>query len=157
MAWGGALMSGAGAAVMATDLSKGLEALTTFKKRVDKLLTEFDGSHGSATNLAAHRISRASFSAAGAAFPEADGLFTQYHRVHERLTSLSRSLSHQIEAMGIAVHGADVGFDNLDEETRQRFWEIQSKTDYDAGLARREKDGKPLPERTDDKTSGTGW
>ncbi|MEV8525400.1 hypothetical protein AB0451_14785 [Streptomyces sp. NPDC052000] len=142
---------------MGDDLRKGLEALTTFKRKVDGVLTQFEGSHGSPMKIGDHQIARASFSAGGAAFPEADGLFTQYHRVHERLTSLSKSLGHQIEAMGIAVHGADIGFDNLDEETRQRFWAIQSMTDYDAEQAQREKDGKPKPQRTDDKSSGTGW
>uniref|UniRef100_A0AAU2V0Y3 Uncharacterized protein n=1 Tax=Streptomyces sp. NBC_00003 TaxID=2903608 RepID=A0AAU2V0Y3_9ACTN len=142
---------------MSADLSKGLEALTTFKKKVDAVLTDLEGSHASPTKLAAQQISRTSFSAGTAAFPEADGLFTQYHRVHERLTSLSKSLGHQIEAMGIAVLGADIGFDNLDEEMRQRFWAIQSVTDYDAEQAQREKDGKPKPQRTDDKSSGTGW
>ncbi|MGW2814534.1 hypothetical protein [Streptomyces sp. NPDC001415] len=142
---------------MSADLSKGLEALTIFKKKVDAVLTGLEGSHASPTKLAAQQISRTSFSAGTAAFPEADGLFTQYHRVHERLTSLSRSLGHQIEAMGIAVLGADIGFDNLDEEMRQRFWAIQAVIDYDAEQAQREKNGKPEPQRTDDKSSGTGW
>ncbi|MGW1871043.1 hypothetical protein ACWCPS_36560 [Streptomyces mauvecolor] len=142
---------------MSGDLEKGMEALTTFKKKVDAVLTQFEGSHGSPTKIGDQQIARASFSAGTAAFPEADGLFTQYHRVHERLTSLSKSLAHQIEAMGIAAHGADIGFDNLDEEMRQRFWAIQSATDYDADQAQREKDGKPKPQRTDDKSSGTGW
>ncbi|MEU9099355.1 hypothetical protein [Streptomyces sp. NPDC048361] len=142
---------------MTADLSRGLEALKTFKGRVDTVLTTFEESHGSSTKLASHQIPRASFSAGGAAFPEADGLYTQYHRVHEHLTSLSQSLGLQIEAMGIAVHGADVGFDNLDEETRQRFWAIQTKIDYDADAAQRAKSGHPDAKRTDDKTSGTGW
>ncbi|MFE3522325.1 hypothetical protein ACFXOD_12140 [Streptomyces sp. NPDC059161] len=109
------------------ELRRGLEALKTFKGRVDTLLADFEGSHAGSTNIAAHRIARASFSGAASPFPEADGLFTQYHRVHERLTALSKSLGHQIEAMGIAVHGADVGFDNLDEEARERFWAIQDQ------------------------------
>ncbi|MCX5386041.1 hypothetical protein [Streptomyces sp. NBC_00083] len=142
---------------MTADLSRGLEALKSFKGRVDTVLSTFEGSHAGATQLAAQQIPRASFSAAGAAFPEADGLYTQYHRVHEHLTSLSKSLGLQIESMGIAVHGADVGFDNLDEETRQRFWAIQTKIDYDADAAKRAKAGHPDPERSDDKTSGTGW
>ncbi|MFG2717990.1 hypothetical protein ACGFW5_06750 [Streptomyces sp. NPDC048416] len=142
---------------MSADLKKGMEALKAFKGRVDTVLTTFEGSHAGATTLASQRIPRASFSAGGGAFPEADGLYTQYHRVHEHLTSLSKSLGLQIEAMGIAVHGADVGFDNLDEETRQRFWAIQSKIDYDGAEARRAKDGHPAPERSDDKTSRTGW
>ncbi|MFE9119803.1 hypothetical protein [Streptomyces sp. NPDC007172] len=142
---------------MTADLSHGLEALKTFKGRVDTVLATFEDSHGSPTRLASHQIPRASFSAAGTAFPEADGLYAQYHRVHEHLTSLSKSLGLQIEAMGIAVHGADVGFGNLDEETRQRFWAIQSKIDYDADAAKRVKAGHPDTERTDDKTARTGW
>lgn len=139
---------------MSADLGKGLEALTTFKRRVDTLLTEFEGSHGSPTKIADHQIARASFSAGTAAFPEADGLFTQYHRVHERLTSLSKSLGHQIEAMGIAVLGADIGFDNLDEEMRQRFAAIQSRTKYDVDAAQHDKAGRPAQS---DNTDGGGW
>ncbi|MCT9093297.1 hypothetical protein N4G70_31185 [Streptomyces sp. ASQP_92] len=101
---------------MSDDLKKGPEALKTFKKRVEALHTEFDGSHGGHTHLTTRWISRTSFSAGAAAFPEADGLFTQYHRVHERLTSLSQSLSHQIEATGIAALGAERGTDPLARE-----------------------------------------
>ncbi|MFE9569153.1 hypothetical protein ACFYMW_11745 [Streptomyces sp. NPDC006692] len=137
-----------------TELRRGLEALKTFKGRVDTLLADFEGSHAGPTNIAAHRIARASFSGATSPFPEADGLFTQYHRVHERLTALSKSLGHQIEAMGIAVHGADVGFDNLDEEARERFAAIQSRTQYDVDAARRDKAGKPAQS---DNTDGGGW
>ncbi|MFD9629556.1 hypothetical protein [Streptomyces violascens] len=142
---------------MSGDLEKGMEALTTFKKKVDAVLTTLEGSHASPTKLAAHQISRTSFSAGSAAFPEADGLFAQYHRVHERLTSLSKSLAHQIEAMGIAVHGADIGFDNLDEEMRQRFAAIQSQIQHDSDAAQREKDGKPSQQRADDKSSKEAW
>ncbi|MFI6688675.1 hypothetical protein [Streptomyces sp. NPDC050485] len=136
------------------ELRRGLEALKTFRDRIDTLLAEFEGSHASPAKIAAHQISRTSFSAGTSPFPEADGLFTQYHRVHERLTSLSKSLGHQIEAMGIAVHGADVGFDNLDEEARQRFAAIQSTTKYDVGAAQSYKDGKPAQS---DNTDGGGW
>ncbi|MGH1556212.1 hypothetical protein ACRAWF_43905 [Streptomyces sp. L7] len=43
------------------------------------------------------------------------------------MTSLSKSPHLQIEAIGIAVQGAHRGFDNLEEEQRQRFWAIQSQ------------------------------
>ncbi|MGA4839250.1 hypothetical protein [Streptomyces sp. G45] len=108
------------------DLKRGLEALKKFRRRIDTLLTEFEGSDGGASKVGHQKIARASFSGPGAPFPEADGLYSQYDRVHERLTSLSKMLGQQIEAMGIAVHGADVGFDNLEDELRQRFWAIQN-------------------------------
>ena len=125
------------------DLKVGMEALTTFKKRVDTVLATFEGSPGSSTKVAGQRISRASFSGEGATFAEATGLYAQYDRVHERLTSLSKTLGLQIEAMWIAVHGAEVGFGNLEEEQRRRFWEIQTQTNWESEKAeRRERKGR---------------
>ncbi|MFH8796686.1 hypothetical protein [Streptomyces sp. NPDC017941] len=109
------------------DLKRGLEALKKFRRRIDTLLTEFEGSDGGTSKVRDQKIARASFSGEAAPFPEADGLYSQYDQVHERLTSLSKMLGDQIEAMGIAVHGADVGFDNLEDDLRQRFWAIQTR------------------------------
>ncbi|WP_322746987.1 hypothetical protein [Streptomyces fagopyri] len=152
-------MGGSGGA----DLRRGMEALTTFKKRVDGVLSNFEDSPGSATKVGAHSISQASFCGTGD-FGEAKGLHTQYERVHERLTSLSKSLGLQIEALRIAVHGADVGFDNLEEELRHRFWEIQTQVRRDQEQAQREKaaaeaakHGKPEEKRSDDTKSEAGY
>ncbi len=108
------------------DLRRGVEALKSFKKQVDTVLSTFESSPANATHVANQTISRAALSGAGD-FGEAHDLFSQYNRVHERLTTLSKSLAHQIEAMGIAVHGADVGFDNLEEDLRHRFWQLQTQ------------------------------
>ncbi|GGY01704.1 hypothetical protein [Streptomyces minutiscleroticus] len=145
------------------DLRRGLEALTTFKKRVDGLLKTLEGSAGSPTKVEAQRISRASFSGPGT-FHEASGLYAQYNNVHERLVSLSKTLGLQIESMRIAVHGADIGFDNLEEEQRRRFWQIQTRVDRDhreytqeqreREAAERGQDGKTEEKRTDDTTAG---
>ena len=140
-------MGGGGSA----DLRRGMEALTTFKKRVDGVLATFTDSAGSSTKVEAQRISRASFSGAGQ-FGEASGLYAQYHRVHERLTSLSATLGLQIEALRIAVHGADIGFDNLEEEQRRRFWEIQTRVGREHAEAQREKDDRTRQERSDGRT-----
>lgn len=107
----------------AEGLKVGLEALGTFKKRVDAVLSTFEGSPGSPQKIAAHALSETSFSGAGG-FAEAKGLHSQYERVHERLTTLSKTLGLQIEAMQIAVMGADGNFSNLEEEQRRRFHEI---------------------------------
>lgn len=140
-----------------------MEALTTFKKRVDGVLSNFEGSPGSATKVGAHTISQASFCGKGD-FGEAKGLHTQYERVHERLTTLSKSLGLQIEALRIAVHGADVGFDNLEEELRHRFWEIQTQVRHEQEQAQREKaaaeaakHGTPEEKRSDDTKSEAGY
>ncbi|MCS0605972.1 hypothetical protein NX794_32910 [Streptomyces sp. LP11] len=112
-----------------SDLRRGLEALKIFQKRVNDALKTFDDSPGASSSIAQHAISRASFSGTGVAFSEAADLHGQYERVHERLTHLSQSLGMQIEALGIAVKAADVGFDNVEEGVRQRFWAIQSQLD----------------------------
>ncbi len=121
------------------DLKRGAEALTTFKKRVDSVLKDLAGSP--AARVGDQQISRSSFSAGNAPFAEADGLFTQYNRVHTELTTLSQTLSDQIEAMQIAVHGADVGFNNLEEDVRRRFWAIQARTQQRAEDARKNAEG----------------
>lgn len=121
------------------DLKRGAEALTTFKKRVDAVLKDLADSP--AAKVGDQQISRASFSAANAPFAEADGLFTQYTRVHTELTTLSKTLSDQIEAMQIAVHGADVGFNNLEEDVRRRFWAIQARTQQRADEAQEKAEG----------------
>jgi hypothetical protein len=134
----------------AADLRRGLEALKTFKTRVDTLLTTFEGSAAGSQKVAMHVLSRASFCGQGE-FAEATGLHTQYARVHERITSLSKSLALQIEAMQIAVHGADVGFDKLDDDLRRRFHEI--RTEINDQLAEAHADHK----RSDHKQAKAGY
>ncbi|MFE9651203.1 hypothetical protein ACFYO0_45440 [Streptomyces sp. NPDC006365] len=122
----------------AEGLKVGLEALGTFKKRVDAVLSTLEGSPASPQKIAAHALSAASFSGAGG-FAEAKGLHSQYERVHERLTTLSKNLGLQIEAMQIAVMGADGNFSNVEEEQRQRFWEIQTGIGRQQAEAERER------------------
>lgn len=122
----------------AEGLKVGLEALGTFKKRVDAVLSTLEGSPASPQKIAAHALSEASFSGAGG-FAEAKGLHSQYERVHERLTTLSKTLGLQIEAMQIAVMGADGNFSNLEEEQRRRFHEIGTEIRRQQEEALREK------------------
>ncbi|MFF4591309.1 hypothetical protein [Streptomyces sp. NPDC001388] len=113
----------------AADVRRGLMALSTFKKRVDDLLTAFEGSAGGSSKVAAHRLTESAFGTGN--FPEAKALHLEYERVHERITTLSKSLGLQLEAMQIAVHGVDVTFDNLDDDLRYRFHEIRSEVNQD--------------------------
>ncbi|MFB9466353.1 hypothetical protein [Streptomyces cinereospinus] len=104
-------------------------ALSTFKERVDELLRNFEGSAGGASTVAAHGLSQAAFG--NGDFPEAKALHLEYARVHERITTLSKSLGLQLEAMQIAVHGVDVTFDHLEEEARHRFHEIRAEVNQE--------------------------
>ncbi|WP_255955529.1 hypothetical protein [Streptomyces odontomachi] len=132
----------------ASDLRRGAGALKTFKKRVDGVLDKLDGSPGSAKQVAQHELPPTALKGAGE-FHEADHLYTQYARVHEELKHLSKMLGLQIEAMGIAVHGADIGYDNLDDDQRRRFHALQTQiqkmnTEDDHGAGNKSKNaGKP--------------
>ncbi|MEU3557079.1 hypothetical protein [Streptomyces fragilis] len=105
-------------------LRRGVEALSSFKKKVDAVLDTLNESPANAAQVESLTLTRESL-AGGPAFGEAVGLYSQYTRAHERISSLSKTLGLQIEALQIAVHGADIGFDNLEEEARRRFHEIQ--------------------------------
>ncbi|MBQ0984373.1 hypothetical protein KBZ10_07535 [Streptomyces sp. F63] len=114
---------------MAGDLERGVDALRKFRSRIDKLLTELESGNGGSSKVALERVSRGSFSGTNLPFAEADGFFQQYNRVHKALVELSKSLGDQIEMLGIAVHAADVGFDNVENDMRRRFHEIRARLD----------------------------
>jgi hypothetical protein len=139
----------------AADLKVGAGVLMTFKQRIDKLLSEFESSAGSATKVGEHRISRASLKGAGQ-FDEAEALFTNYENVHEQLIRLSKSLGMQIEAMGIATQGAQNGFDTLDEEQRRRFHDIQIEVDRQYREAQEAQSGTDTTKRSDAKKTDGG-
>ncbi|WP_330337475.1 hypothetical protein [Streptomyces sp. NBC_00557] len=129
-------MVGGVSATRAANLEASGEALDTFVKRVDNVLKTLEGSAGNPAKIGAQTINAASLTSGGRdIFPEAHGLYDQYKRVHGELTRLSRNLHLQIEAIGIAVQGARVGFDNLEEEQRQRFWAIQAQVGKDHAAA----------------------
>ncbi|MEU8889008.1 hypothetical protein [Streptomyces sp. NPDC048442] len=112
-----------------SDLERGVGALKRFRSRVHAILAAFEDSAAGPEKVAAHPLARAHFGAPGTTFPEADELHAQYRRVHTGLVKLSRSLTEQIDCLSIGVHGAEVGFDNVEEELRRRFWEIRSRTE----------------------------
>ncbi|MFF2964520.1 hypothetical protein ACFVT1_37845 [Streptomyces sp. NPDC057963] len=138
------------------DLRRGVGALEKFRGRVNTLLADLEGSAAGKSKIAAQTVSRAALSGQNACFAEADGLYTQYNRVHEALVSLSKSLGDQIEYLSLGVHAAAVGFDNVDDDVRRRFYEIQVRLDKEHDNAQAEKGGKPEP-RNADNQSDSGW
>lgn len=137
------------------DLRRGVGALEQFQKRVNALLADLESSPAGKSKVAAQAVSRTSLSGQNACFAEADGLYTQYNRVHESLVTLSKSLGDQIEYLSLGVHAAAVGFDNVDDDTRRRFYEIQAHLDEEREKAQAEKTAKP--EQNADKQSDAGW
>ncbi|MFD9290710.1 hypothetical protein ACFWBV_20975 [Streptomyces sp. NPDC060030] len=131
------------------DLRKGVGALEKFQRSVNTLLADLESSPAGKTEVAAQTVSRSSLSGQNACFAEADGLYTQYNRVHESLVTLSKSLGDQIEYLNLGVQAAAVGFDNVDDDTRRRFHEIRADLEAERKRAQREKPEQP---RSDGKT-----
>ncbi|MER5631121.1 hypothetical protein [Streptomyces nitrosporeus] len=143
----------------AKNLRRGVDALEVFQKRVNAILADFVSSPGGEDKVEAQRVSRTSLSGQNAGFAEADGLFAQYNRVHQSLVTLSRSLSDQIEYLSLGVHAAAVGFDNVDDDTRRRFHEIEARMDAEREREQTERHGDKTvePARNADKQSDSGW
>ncbi|MEJ8637809.1 hypothetical protein ABZY19_36185 [Streptomyces sp. NPDC006475] len=118
---------GGGSTSGGSDLERGVGALQRFQSRVISLLQELEEGAAGKSKVAAQTVPRSSFSGSGMTFGEAEGFFHQYSRVHTELVSLSKSLGDQIEMLRIAVRGAEVGFDNLEENLRRRFHSIQAR------------------------------
>ncbi|MFJ8645071.1 hypothetical protein ACIRNI_02925 [Streptomyces sp. NPDC093546] len=119
---------------MAGDLERGVGALKAFQKDVNALLSDLQGGAGGSSKIAEERVTRESLGH-GLAFAEADGFYTQYNRVHQAIVQLSKHLSDQIELYSIAVHAADVGYDNVEEEQRQRYHSILARLDEERDRA----------------------
>ncbi|WP_329062786.1 hypothetical protein [Streptomyces sp. NBC_01429] len=123
--------SGNGSGAGNGDLKLQIAALKKFRSHVDVLLSELEGGAAGNAKVAAQTISRSSLSGRNAPFAEADGLYSQYNRVHEALVSLSRTLGDQIEVLSIGVHAAAVGFNNVEEDVRRRYAEIRTRIDQE--------------------------
>ncbi|MEV4438371.1 hypothetical protein AB0K09_05015 [Streptomyces sp. NPDC049577] len=106
-------------------LAAELRSLKVFKGQVDDLLTELNEGAAAPGRVAGARLGTDHL---GANFPEVYGLYGAYNALHARLETLAGLLSDQIEALSTAVHGARVGYANVDAELRERLWAIQRRT-----------------------------
>ncbi|MEU9854330.1 hypothetical protein [Streptomyces sp. NPDC047974] len=110
------------------DLQRGVDALVKFQRDIEHVIENLEKGAGGSAKLNQNRVTRQAFGT-GIPFAEADGFFTEYERVHASLVSLSKSLSGQIELLRIGVHAADVGYDNVEEDQRRQFHDIQTRLD----------------------------
>ncbi|MFE0176716.1 hypothetical protein ACFWZ2_30825 [Streptomyces sp. NPDC059002] len=110
---------------MALDIQA--SAMKGFKKRVDNLLIELDGSAAAPSKVGADRLSREQLGSAD--FKEAQYLYDSYAIVHDELEKLSKALGTQIEGLGLAVHASQVGYDNLEDDIRARMKAINAEAE----------------------------
>ncbi|MGG8407408.1 hypothetical protein ACM614_12690 [Streptomyces sp. 12297] len=94
------------------------ESMTKYKQRVDELLDRLEGSQAAPAKLADGTLPSGDL---GSGFGEADILSAAYDTVHTELKSLSKALAVQIEALSIAVESSRVGYQNMDDEVKERM------------------------------------
>ncbi|MFK0023494.1 hypothetical protein [Streptomyces sp. NPDC090798] len=115
---------GVGAAVAQALRVEG-ETLTTFKKRVDDLLTQLEESKAAPRRIADGALPTGRLGN----FDEADALHTAYTRVHSRLENLSKMLALQIEGLVVTVDASKSNYHNLDDHIRDRLSRIRIEAD----------------------------
>jgi hypothetical protein len=116
--------AGVGAAVAQALRVEG-ETLTTFKKRVDDLLTQLEESKAAPRRIAGGALPTGRLGS----FDEADALHASYTRVHSRLEQLSKMLALQIEGLVVTVDASKSGYHNLDDDIRDRLSRIRIEAD----------------------------
>ncbi|MEU3718540.1 hypothetical protein [Streptomyces californicus] len=123
------------------------QKMKAFKKRVDDLLIALGDSEASPDRMGEGRVSRAQLGSAE--FGEAQYLYESYTVVHDELEKLSKALGAQIEGMGLAVHASRVGYDNINQDVRERMRSINTEvaSHYD-----RERDPFVKDESTEKKS-----
>ncbi|TLQ43362.1 hypothetical protein [Streptomyces marianii] len=93
---------------------------------MDELLTSLAESPAEHKKIGEQKVTTDSY---GTGFSAATDLHAAYEKVRARLEGLSRTFGETIEALGIRVEIAEKGYAGVDQEERDRFAEIQKRTE----------------------------
>ncbi|MFF2330738.1 MULTISPECIES: hypothetical protein [unclassified Streptomyces] len=120
-----------------------LSSFTKFRERVEEILRDLKASPADAKKLGEVAIGKTQFG--DPAWAEAAGLHTSYQKVITELETLSKLLSDSIEGLGIAVLAAHKGYENLDDDIRDRMLAIKrgAEKHYDGEYNPVPEEGKP--------------
>ncbi|MFI6727256.1 hypothetical protein [Streptomyces atratus] len=100
-----------------------LSSFTKFRERVEEILRDLKASPADTKKLGEVAIGKTQFGEP--AWAEASGLHASYKKVVTELETLSKLLSDSIEGMSIAVLAAHKGYENLDDDIRDRMLAIK--------------------------------
>lgn len=126
------------------DLVTELSSFTKFRTRIEELLRDLKASPADAKTVGEVAIDASQFG--DPAWAEASGLHTSYQKVVTELETLSKLLSDSIEGLGIAVLASHKGYENLDDDIRDRMLAIKMDTQehYDGVYNPVPEEGKPV-------------
>ncbi|MFI2350143.1 hypothetical protein ACH492_24440 [Streptomyces sp. NPDC019443] len=119
------LMPIVGSAVSAAKLVADMETMSDFKREVDKILVDLEGSEAAPEKVSADRLEPSHFGKPE--FRESAYLYGVYSIVHDELEKLSKILALQVDGLSIAVQASQVGYENIDYDIRQRMRRLASE------------------------------
>ncbi|MET9673306.1 hypothetical protein ABZY68_09455 [Streptomyces sp. NPDC006482] len=116
------------------------DSMETFRKGVEHLITQLEGSEAGAGKLKSDPVTRTQFGGGGAAWGEAQSAHAAYDEVLGKLVQLSGLLNDCLEGLGIAVVASKNGFEEMDDDVKrkmiaihQRTFDAKEKADKEAG------------------------
>lgn len=144
------------------DLVTELSSFTKFRERIDEILRSLKESPADSKKLGEVSIGVTQFG--DPSWTEASGVHAAYKKVVSELETLSKLLSDSIEGLSIAVLAAHKGYENLDEDIRERMLAIKNGTQahYKGEYNPVPEEGKPgngkpaATQSTGGDTAGTG-
>ena len=118
----GVAMGAAAAAQLVTEA----ESMSSFKKEIDRLLVELEGSEAAPDKVTADRLEQSHLG--NDSFRESAYLYGIYSMVHDELEKLSKILALQVDGLSIAVAASQVGYENIDYDIKQRMLKLADQT-----------------------------
>ncbi|MEU3476618.1 hypothetical protein ACI2LO_03330 [Streptomyces sp. NPDC033754] len=143
-----ASMGGMASGMRAQAVKYSADSMELFRKQVDGLIDQLQGSYAAPGKLKADPLTRAQFGGGGPAWGEAEGAFAAYDGTLSRLVELSSLLHDCLEGLGIAVVASKNGFEEMDDDIKrkminihQRTFDAKEKADKEAGRGAPQSEG----------------
>ncbi|MEV6104492.1 hypothetical protein AB0M28_07200 [Streptomyces sp. NPDC051940] len=135
----------------ARNLRVSYETMETFRNRVQGILSTLRDSKAAPQVVADQRVESHALHS-GPKFAEAEALSAQYTAVQLRLTQMADVADRLLDALGIALRGAEHGYQNLDEDERRRFHSVNTEVYERQEQAKSHDAGKPPADGHDKAT-----
>ncbi|MFI9290096.1 hypothetical protein H4W23_15660 [Streptomyces gardneri] len=148
-----AYVGGMASGMRAQAVKYSADSMETFRKQVEGLIDQLQGSHAGAGKLKAENpVTRTQFGGGGAAWGEAESAFAAYDGTLSRLVELSGLLHDCLEGLGIAVVASKNGFEEMDDDIKRKMINIHQRT-FDAKEKADKEAGRGAPASSGDKAA----
>ncbi|WP_307790638.1 hypothetical protein [Streptomyces actuosus] len=105
----------------AHDIEVEFTSFTKFRQRIDELIRDLKESQAGTKQVGQDQVVRHQFGGGDGSWVEASGLHKSYEKVITDLETFSKLMSDCMEAMSIAVLASHKGYDNMDQDVRNRM------------------------------------